>query len=633
MSVPSYHSFPLNNLVPLIKGKRPFIFLDTARPGPDNRFSYVFTDPRSVISAQSIDDIPLLLKQLDNHEKKSWTAGYLTYEASYGLEQRLSKLAERTAGFPEYRGWFGVFDTPYIFDHERGKWNRPLPSPPHFRGPFKQVPAIRHAITESSYKNKLQSIKRFIARGHTYQINFTYDVLLQTGCDEFDLYRQMRENQKTAYCSFISLDGLCVASFSPELFFRKNGRTIFVKPMKGTAARGRFQEEDSAMSEALLLDAKNRSENVMIVDLMRNDLGRICRIGSVKTPELFKVETLPTVLQMTSTVKGILKPTITSGQILKSLLPSGSVTGAPKIRSMEIISKLESGNRGVYCGAIGFISPRGEAEFSVPIRTLQSTGKKGLWKYRVGGAIVWDSKASEEWRECAIKTSFLTKQKPVFEIFESILWNNRLVYKKDHISRLMRSARYFDYPLDPTSLISPLTGVEKKLLNHPRQKVRVFLDKNGKIRWDHSALIGNNFSRPAPIIISPIPVDEHDPLMFHKTTIRPWYDEASKVITQGLYFDVIFKNSKGEITEGGRSNIFIQKGKMLYTPPVTCGLLPGVLRASLIKRGKCQELILKQRDIEKADAIFCGNSVRGLVQVRLKSNKIKKPNVPYFIEI
>jgi para-aminobenzoate synthetase/4-amino-4-deoxychorismate lyase len=621
MSAPSYHSFPLDDLIPLVKVKNPFIFLDTARPGPDNRFSYVFTDPRRVISARSIHAIPLLLKQLDDHEKKSWIAGYLTYEASYGLEQRLSKLAERTTGFPESRGWFGAFDTPYIFDHERGKWNRPLRSTPHCRAPFKQVPTLRHTMTESSYKNKLRSIKRFIARGHTYQINFTYDVLVQTGHNEFDLYRKLRENQKAAYCSFISIDGLCVASFSPELFFRKNNRRICVKPMKGTAARGRFPEEDCAMSEALSSDAKNQSENVMIVDLMRNDLGKICRIGSVKTPELFKVETLPTVHQMTSTIQGVLKPAVTSGQILKSLLPSGSVTGAPKIRSMEIIRKLERGNRGVYCGAIGFISPQGNGVFSVPIRTLQSTGKKGLWKYRVGGAIVWDSKASEEWRECAIKSSFLTTQTYGFELFESLLWNNRLVYKKDHISRLIRSAQYFDYTLDLPGLLSLLTRIEKKLSYRSRQKVRVFLNKDGAMRWDHSALTDHKFSGSAPITISPDPIDEQNPLMFHKTTVRPWYHKAADAINQGRFFDIIFKNSKGEITEGSRSNVFVQKEKMLYTPPVTCGLLPGVLRTNLIRNGKCKEALLKPGDLEKAEAIFCGNSVRGLVEVRFQTLK------------
>jgi Anthranilate/para-aminobenzoate synthases component I len=562
--------------------------------------------------------VPLLLQQLDGYAGKSWVAGYLTYEASYGLEQRLSTLGGRMTSFPENLGWFGVFNTPYIFDHWRGKWNRPLPVQTRCQGPLKQVPAItvKNTISEPLYKNKLRSIRRFIALGHTYQINFTYDVLLHTDCAAFDLYCRLRENQKAAYCSFISLNGLCIASFSPELFFRKNNRSICVMPMKGTAARGRFAEEDRSISDGLSHDVKNQSENIMIVDLMRNDLGKVCSIGSVKTHGLFKVETLPTVHQMTSTVKGILKPATTTGQIIKSLLPSGSVTGAPKIRSMEIIHGLEQGNRGVYCGTIGFISPQGNSVFSVPIRTLQSTRRKGHWKYRVGGAIIWDSKASEEWRECAVKTSFLTKQKPAFELFESILWEKRLVYKNDHVNRLKRSAQYFDFPFDPAEIVSLLASIEKKLINHSPQKIRVFLNRNGALRWDHCTLTDHKSSFPATITLAPGIIDEQNPLMFHKTTTRPWYTEASSRIKQGLFFDLIFKNSKGEITEGSRSNIFIRKNDMLYTPPLSCGLLPGVLRQNLLRRGNCMEEIIKPRDLEKADSIYCGNSVRGLVEVR-----------------
>jgi anthranilate/para-aminobenzoate synthase component I len=217
MPRPQYHSFPLHDLAPLVKNTIPFIFLDTARPGPLNRFSYIFTDPRRVCTAPSMRAVPLLLQQLDGYAGKSWIAGYLTYEASYGLEQRLLKVCGRRTGFPENYGWFGVFYTPYIFDHRHGQWNQPLPVQTRCQGPLKQVPAItvKNTISEPLYTNKLRSIRRFIARGHTYQINFTYDVLLQTDCAAFDLYCQLRENQKAAYCSFISLNGLCIASFSP----------------------------------------------------------------------------------------------------------------------------------------------------------------------------------------------------------------------------------------------------------------------------------------------------------------------------------------------------------------------------------------------------------------------------------
>jgi para-aminobenzoate synthetase/4-amino-4-deoxychorismate lyase len=442
-----YHSFPLAGLLPLVKRKTPFVFLDTACPDRENRHSYVFTAPSRILTANSPAQVPALLRAIDEASKSGWVAGYLTYEAALRLEERLQKISGPLFGGARCLGWFGVFAKPYIYDHVRGMWNRPLP---RFSGKekpggfgYRSSITLDHRLCESVYKDKIRAIKRHIARGSTYQINFTYDVYLTTTLDAFGLYCRLRENQKAPFCSFISTGGFTALSFSPELFFNKRKRRIYVKPMKGTATRGRFPEEDRIIGQGLSLDAKNRSENVMIVDLMRSDLGKICSIGSVKTTKLFSVEKYRTVHQMTSTVRGTLRPPMTSGVVLKNLFPSGSVTGAPKIKSMEIIHGLESGERGIYCGAIGFIDPFGSAVFSVPIRTLQSTSRRGHWKYRVGSGIVWDSKPSEEWRECAAKCKFLTEAPPSFELFESMLYNARLVYKSHHARRLKNSARYF----------------------------------------------------------------------------------------------------------------------------------------------------------------------------------------------
>jgi len=617
-----YHSFPLVQLLRLINCQTPFVFLDTACPNRENRYSYLFSAPIRILTAKSPAQVPALLRAVDEASKGRWVAGYLTYEAALGLEERLQNISGPFSSGLRYAGWFGVFAKPYIFDHVRGKWNRPLPrlsaKEKSFDANDHSDITLDHQLGESAYKDKIRTIKRHIARGSAYQINFTYDVSLATTLDAFGLYRRLRENQKAPFCSFISTGFFQALSFSPELFFNKRKRRIYVKPMKGTAMRGRFSEEDRLIGQGLSLDAKNRSENVMIVDLMRSDLGKICSIGSVKTTKLFTVEKYRTVHQMTSTVRGTLRPPMTSGSVLKNLFPSGSVTGAPKIKSIEIIHELESGERGVYCGAIGFIGPRGSAIFSVPIRTLQSTSRRGHWKYRVGSGIVWDSKLSEEWRECSAKCRFLTEARPSFELFESILYNARLVYKNDHARRLKNSARYFDYPFDKTRIFSMLAHIEKKLDGFSKQKVRIFLNASGKVRWDYSELKPLDYPAISPrIAISPKPIDERDPLMFHKTTRRPWYQDAVEVIAKRGLFDVIFKNSKGEITEGSRSNVFIKKGKMLYAPPVTCGLLPGVLRENLIRCGRCVEAVLTIKDLQNADAIYCGNSVRGLVEVQL----------------
>jgi para-aminobenzoate synthetase/4-amino-4-deoxychorismate lyase len=357
----------------------------------------------------------------------------------------------------------------------------------------------------------------------------------------------------------------------------------------------------------------------MIVDLMRNDLGKICVTGSVRVKKLFETETLRTLHQMTSTITGKLQRSMTYDGIFRSLFPSGSVTGAPKIRSMEIIKSLEKGRRGVYCGAIGYISPDDHAAFSVPIRTLQKSGvAEGLWKYRVGSGIIWDSRASDEWRECATKSNFLTLPPlPDFELFESILWNNGLLYVKDHSDRFNKSAQYFFYPFDRKRLMRILADIKKIMRGSIPYKIRIFLDKNGHFRWDRQVLTGATFSDPVSAYLSREPIDEKNPFLFNKTTYKPWYEKDKEIISEKKCFDILHINSKGNLTEGSRSNVFLKKDEMLYTPSVECGLLPGVLRKNLLRRGKCKEAVLTPKDMKKADAVYCGNSVRGLVRVEI----------------
>jgi para-aminobenzoate synthetase/4-amino-4-deoxychorismate lyase len=357
----------------------------------------------------------------------------------------------------------------------------------------------------------------------------------------------------------------------------------------------------------------------MIVDLLRNDLGRISQTGTVQTPKLFEIETHPTLHQMTSTVTSHLIRGCTYTDIFKSIFPCGSVTGAPKIRTMNIIRQLEHGNREVYCGALGYISPQKRAVFSVPIRTLQRRSSSKTWRYRVGSGIVADSSPESEWKECDTKCRLLVQhEKNGFELIESFLWNKRLHYKSLHRQRLQRSAEQLGFSFDIHRYNHCISSIYSALRAHPPAKVRILLNRNGTIQWEWTPLsLAAPRQRPR-VVLADTPVDEREQLLFHKTTHRPWYDQAMDKIAHHECFDVIHYNSKNEITEGARTNVFFSIGGVLYTPPVRCGLLPGTLRAHLLKRGKCSEKTLRVKQLHSVDSLSCGNSVRGLVEVHLK---------------
>jgi para-aminobenzoate synthetase/4-amino-4-deoxychorismate lyase len=600
------------------------VFLDTARPSAEQRYSFVFVKPSQILTCASAEQFPAFLETLDEMSKENWLAGYVSYEAAYGLEQRFSPFIKNAVKKKDL-AWFGVFGAPYIFDHFTGTWNIDLTPAldKSIKPPGKPAIRLRNATTPEAYSAAINKIRRFIAAGDVYQVNFTYDLSVASSLHAWDLYKHLRNYQPVPFGAFIKTGSATVASFSPELFFMKQERRIITRPMKGTARRGRNNSEDALLARALATDPKNRSENVMIVDLLRNDLGKICKTGTVATTKQFDVERHPTVLQMTSTVEGVLDKDATLSTIFRALFPCGSVTGAPKIRAMEIIRDLEKGDRGVYCGAIGYSSPQGRAVFSVPIRTLQK--KKGAfhWCYRVGSGIVGDSRAKEEWRECGDKCRFLTGSSPDFKLFESILFDGRaFLYGNDHKKRLLDAAKYFGFHLRGTLWDATTKDILAALIkiNHP-QKVRVVLDKSGKLIWDGEPVVAQE--KINIVHVARKAIDTDTPFLFHKTTFRPWYDNAMTAIRNGDCFDVLHFNKKGQLTEGARSNVFLKIKDELFTPPVECGLLPGVLRGRLLKNGKCKERVLKISDIKKADAVYCGNSVRGLVEVTVAGVKKK----------
>jgi len=619
----------IDSLHHILNTNKPLIFLDSALSSYSDRYSYLFFDPVMILKTNKYSNVSDILKKIDNLAKQYWLAGYITYEASYGLEEKLSNTFNLSSTSQSDLIWFGVFENPHRFDHKIGKWFPDLESqsqyyikPDKYQQTNKRTGInLSFCIDFETYAKKIRKIKMWIGKGHTYQVNFTFNVIVNTKMSNVELYLSLREKQKTPYCAFINTGDEHILSFSPEMFFRKIGSQIRVKPMKGTAPRGRWDKEDKELKVNLQNDTKNKSENLMIVDLLRNDLGRICEIGSVKTLRLYEVETHRTLHQMTSTIQGKLKRNVGFHDIFQHIFPSGSVTGAPKIRTMQIIHSLEEEERGVYCGAIGYISPKRKAVFSVPIRTMHRKHRSKKWIYHVGSGILWDSTTKTEWDECKTKCKFLTAtQFPEFEIFESILWDRRLVYLKNHILRLKKSAKFFEYPILNDNLQKVVMEIERTLKDNEKYKVRIFLNKNGNLRWDYEPLDNSQSQNATIAILSKTTLDENNIFLYHKTTHRPWYLEAMEKIRKGLCYDVIFHNSKDEITEGARTNIFIEKDKMLYTPPPHCGLLPGILREILIQNKKCVEKTLTLKDLKTANAVYCGNSVRGLQKVILKTD-------------
>ena len=461
---------------------------------------------------------------------------------------------------------------------------------------------ITPAIDFTDYERALSRIKEEIADGNTYQVNYTYDCHIQTSLAPLELYEMLLPHQTTPYTAFIENRYESILSFSPELFFELDGQTIRAKPMKGTAKRGKDSAEDETNRQFLQGDEKNRSENVMIVDLLRNDLGKVAIPGSVTVKNLFEVETHKTVHQMTSEIVATLKDQTTLWEIFLALFPCGSVTGAPKRSTMQIIDALERGPRGVYCGAIGFLEP-GHATFSVPIRILQRTRDETAYRYRVGSGIVWDSDIREEWLETQTKTAFLHGD---FQILETLrIHDGALLYGPEHFARMEESAKALGFAYQQPSLS-----------NLPKSDaiLRLLLARDGTLTTETHPYDAIKSTR---IQIATTRITSFDPMLQHKTTYRPWYTATLEKIRQGLVFDEIFVNEEGALTEGARSNLFLQLKGVLYTPPLSCGLLNGILRQKMLDEGTCVERSLSLDDLQHAERIFCGNSVRGLVEVHL----------------
>mgnify|MGYP004555352369 FL=1 len=526
-----------------------------------------FENPIEIISAEG--DLKSAFERIEKLKKKYYLLGYITYD--------FKKL------------YFEVFD----------KYKKYIPNSPKQLGTI-----IKPMISKEQYICAINKIKEYIADGVTYEVNYTYPSEVLTNLNGRELFEAILNKQRTPYNTFLETDDLTLLSFSPELFFRLDGNKILTKPMKGTVPCLN-DGKDEERRDFLFNDEKNRAENIMIVDLLRNDLGRISKTGTVQVDKLFEIEKHPTVFQMTSEISGELEKDITLCDIFKAIFPCGSITGAPKISTMRVIEELEPCNRDIYCGAIGFLSPD-IAEFSVPIRILY--GKNNKYTYHAGGAIVWDSTAENEWDETLVKTKFLQTD---FQLIETAVddWQR-------HVKRMKKSAFELGFKWNE--------NIEKIKI---KDLTRVLLNKNGdfEVEYKNKNRIATkitdflamtccricNLKNEKPKIKLGRKVSSANPFLYHKTTIR----EAKPKD----YFDIIGINERGEITEGTYTNVAVEKDGKLYTPPISCGLLGGTYREKLIETGMMEEKILYPDDLEQAEKIFCFNSVRKLVEVELCS--------------
>ena len=617
----------LRDLLGFLAGEDDFVFLETTRANDTDHQSLLFREPVAKLSFSAGDDVEEFFRQAEEYQAKGhYLAGWFAYEFGYLLEPVLANNVQIDG--QAVLAELGVYGEPHIYDHRSQKFSGAGAWPVgggQEQGDYK-VENLRLNLQRDEYLAAIARIKQYIEAGDTYQVNYTLKMLFDFAGSPQALYETLRRNQSVGHTAFIRNGEQQLLSFSPELFFRKQGDCCSVRPMKGTVGRGRTCEEDAQNGQWLQNDIKNRSENVMIVDLLRNDLGRVCDLGSVQTDSLFDLETYESLHQMTSAIHGRVRADVGLADIFRALFPCGSVTGAPKIRTMEIIRELEVAPRGVYTGGIGYLAPNGDAVFSVPIRTVALSGGQG--EMGIGSGVVYDSDPVGEWEECTLKGRFLTDPRPPFLLIETLLRQPGKGYwlLDLHLERMARSAAFFGYPYS-RSAAEELLAAESWGEEGAAQRVRLTLAKDGAMAVVSVACpvpqVTDLASLPEQeelpkIIISKKPVDSQSVYLYHKTTRRELYDSERQQAVAAGYLDVVFVNERGEVTEGAITNIFIRKDGRWLTPKVECGLLDGVFRHSLLHGGeKVEEVKLTTQDLQTAEAVYVGNSVRGLVRVSL----------------
>lgn len=592
-------------------GRDAFVLLDDSL-GRDGR-CWLFEKPLEIVRCEAPEAVePALARLAAAGAGGLYAAGFLSYELGYLLEPKLAPLLPRDRAEPLL--WFGLFDAPRELDPAAaGRWLAAR------RTGDCRIGAQRWSLDRDTYLAAARQVKEYIAAGDVYQINLTLKRLFEFAGDPLALYQTLRRRQRVAHGALVVAPDFQVLSLSPELFLRVEDGDAEARPMKGTAPRGVSPAEDRALVDWLRDDVKSRAENLMIVDLLRNDLGRVAEIGSVHVTDLFSVESYPTLHQMTSGITARLRPDVGLAELARGLFPCGSITGAPKVRAMEIIRELEPAARGVYTGAIGMMAPGGDALFNVAIRTIFLDGRGG-GRLGVGSGIVQDSDLEVEWEECLLKARFLTDERVPFQLIETLRWEAGEGYYllQRHLSRLAASADYFGYPCDVDAIRGALFR-ESEGFAESAMRVRLLLDEDGETTLASQPLEIPPADQVLRFVLSERQVDSRDPFTYHKTTRRELYDSEFERLRAAVGCDeVVFLNERGEVSEGSRTNLFVERDGVLLTPPISSGLLAGTLRQDIIEQSSLtvEERVLSVADLDAAERIFLGNSVRGLVQAR-----------------
>jgi len=594
----------------MIAADTPFVLLDDARvqgAAP----ARLYTGPRDVAVVHNKDDLPGLFERLRQARREGHhVAGYLGYEAGYALEN-IGVAARKNGGQP--LAWFGIFDEYQIV--ERDAIASYLPDPV---GAW--LSPIRPGISHSEYAKAFDKVLDYIKAGDIYQANFTFRAFANYAGNPLALYAAIRPNAAAGYGGAIWTGAHWHLSFSPELFFALKESRVTTKPMKGTARRRADPAGDEAAATGLRADPKQRAENLMIVDLLRNDLSRVCAAGSVEVPDLFRIESYPTIHQMTSTVTGELEAGRDVVDVIEAIFPCGSITGAPKIRAMQIIAEIEDSPRGLYCGSIGRIDASGDAAFNVAIRTFSLNEKLKRVSLGLGSGLVADSTLDDEWAECLAKGDFAKMTGYPFDLIETMRFEpaHGLLRLELHLERMKESARALGFEFDRHAARNQLHAAIFHL--EYTCKIRLLLAPSGTIAIevrDAPAAI----DAPWRVGIAPLPVASDDFRLQHKTSDRYFYDDA-RAGAEGCD-EILFTDADGFLTEGSFTSMFVERGGMLQTPPLARGLLPSVLRRELIDQGKAQEADLRPEDL--AGGFLLGNSLRGLSPAELTVKLAAKP--------
>lgn len=554
----------------------------------------IFTDTIKELKTKDIKEVKHLLAEVEAYQNQGYYAvGYVSYEAAPAFETKFEVIDGPLMS--EYLLYFTI--------HESVQTE---PIPLTYK-PIALPKTWQELTSAEEYKAAIEHIHHHIRQGDTYQVNYTVQLQQNITADPFAFYNRLVVEQNAHYNAFIQHDDVSIISVSPELFFKKDGDRLTTRPMKGTTNRGLTTETDLKQAQWLAQDQKNRSENMMIVDLLRNDMNRISKIGSENVKRLCQVEQYSTVWQMTSTIETQLLPNSSLSDVFQALFPCGSITGAPKIATMEIINKVEKQPRGVYCGAIGILVPQGPSIFNVAIRTLQMEGTKAV--YGVGGGITWDSKWEAEYEETKQKAAVLYRQNPRFDLISTgRVHQGKLLFLEEHMKRLQESSRYFDYPFNKEKVKKQVEDLCQSLDFDTDYRLKMSLAKDGELTFEHNQLTGlaDDFCQ-ARLVEQTYPLDS--PYTYFKTSYRP---HISLEPHEQIYY-----NQKKELLETSIGNLVLKIEDQLYTPPVHLGLLNGIYRQSLIANNQVTERVLTLDNLKQAQAIYGCNAVRGLYELKV----------------